>query len=132
MEFCGHCLPGAGRSAASRLLDSGAAWTKFQAICEAQGGLREPGVAPLRDVVMAEQAGYVAEIDNRRLSRVAKLAGAPSAPTAGIDLHVKLGDHVERAMPLFTLHAEAAGELSYAMRYLATHPVITLTDEVPA
>lgn len=132
LEFCGHSLPGTGRSEAGRLLDSGAAWTKFQAICEAQGGLREPGVAPLRDVVMARQDGYVSAIDNRRLSRVAKLAGAPSASTAGIDLHVKLGDHVQRAMPLFTLHAEAAGELTYAMRYLETHPVITLADEVPA
>ena len=130
LEFCGHSLPGTGRSEAGRLLDSGAAWAKFQAICEAQGGLREPGVAPLRDVVMAGQDGYVSAIDNRRLSRVAKLAGAPSAPTAGIDLHVKLGDHVQRAMPLFTLHAEAAGELTYAMRYLETHPVVTLVDEV--
>jgi len=130
LEFSGHSHPGSGRSEAARLLDSGAAWAKFQAICAAQGGLREPGVAPLRDVVMAGQDGYVSHIDNRRLSRVAKLAGAPGAPTAGIALHVKLGDHVQRAMPLFTLHAEAAGELTYAMRYLETHPVITLADEV--
>ena len=130
LEFCGHSMPGTGRSEAWRLLDSGAAWTKFQAICEAQGGLREPGVAPLRDVVLAEQAGYVSSIDNRRLSRIAKLAGAPGAPTAGLSLHVKLGDHVQFGQPLFTLHAEAPGELAYAKRYLATHPVIAWADEV--
>ncbi|MDP3413405.1 MAG: thymidine phosphorylase family protein, partial [Polaromonas sp.] len=32
LEFCGHSIPGAGKSEAWRLLDSGAAWDKFQAI----------------------------------------------------------------------------------------------------
>ncbi len=130
LEFCGHSSPGAGQSEAWRLLDSGAAWAKFQAICEAQGGLREPGVAPLREPVTAEFTGYVCAIDNRRLARVAKLAGAPGVPSAGLVLHAKLGDHVERGMPLFTLHAQAPGELAYARSYLVTHPVVTLADEV--
>ena len=130
LEFCGHSIIGTGNSEAWRLLDSGAAWAKFQAICEAQGGLREPGVAPLREPVAAERSGHVSAIDSRRLARVAKLAGAPGAPTAGLVLHVQLGDRVERGMPLFTLHAQAPGELAYARSYLDTHPVITLNDEV--
>jgi thymidine phosphorylase len=130
LEFCGHSLPGTGHSEAWRLLDSGAAWGKFQAICEAQGGLREPGIAPLREPVAAERAGYVSGIDSRRLARVAKLAGAPGARTAGLELHVSLGDHVQRGMPLFTLHAEAPGELAYSKSYLASHPIILLADEV--
>lgn len=128
-EFSGRSLPGTGRSEAWRLLHSGAAWAKFQAICEAQGGLREPGTAPLRNAVTAERGGYVSAVDCRRLARVAKLAGAPGAPTAGLELHVRLGDLVQRGAPLFTLHAEASGELNYAKRYLAAHPVVTLTDE---
>jgi thymidine phosphorylase len=130
LEFCGHSPPGTGHSEAWRLLDSGAAWGKFQAICEAQGGLREPGVAPLLYPILAERSGYVAGIDSRRLARVAKLAGAPDAPAAGLVVHVGLGDHVERGMALFTLHAEAPGELAYAREYLTAHPVITLADEV--
>ncbi len=130
LEFCGHSLPGTGHSEAWRLLDSGAAWDKFQAICEAQGGLRTPGVAALRSPIVAERSGYVAGIDSRRLARVAKLAGAPDAATAGLELHVGLGDRVERGQPLFTLHAQAPGELTYAKEYLGTHPVITLGDEV--
>lgn len=130
LEFCGHSLPGTGHSEAWRLLDSGAAWDKFQAICEAQGGLRTPGVAALRSPIVAERSGYVAGIDSRRLARVAKLAGAPDVATAGLELHVGLGDSVEHGQPLFTLHAQAPGELTYAKEYLGTHPIITLGDEV--
>jgi thymidine phosphorylase len=130
LEFCGHSIPGTGKSEAWRLLDSGAAWTKFQAICEAQGTLREPGVAPLREPVTAERAGHVSGIDSRCLARVAKLAGAPGDPTAGLDLHVQLGDKVQRGMPLFTLHSETPGELAYAKQYLATHPFIELSETV--
>lgn len=130
LEFSGHSAPGTGHSEAWRVLDCGDAWAKFQAICEAQGGLREPGTAPRREPVIALRDGYVSGIDSRRLARVAKLAGAPSAPTAGLELHVQLGDHVERGMPLFTLHAEAPGELAYAQGYLDGHPVVTLADEV--
>jgi thymidine phosphorylase len=130
LEFCGASAVGAGRFEATRLLDSGAAWTTFQEICEAQGGLREPGIAALRETVTAEQAGYVSAVDNRRLSRVAKLLGAPGSPTAGIELHAKLGDPLHRGTPLFTLHAQAPGELAYAKRYLETHPFVNVADEV--
>ena len=59
----------------------------------------------------------VEAIDNRRIARLAKLAGAPEDKAAGIDLHVRLGDSVTRGAPLFTLHSEAEGELAYALNY---------------
>ncbi len=130
LEFCGHSPPGLGRARAGLLLESGAAWAKFQAICEAQGGLREPGLAPLREPVLAERDGYVAAMDSRRLARVAKLAGAPGSANAGLALHVRLGDWVQRGAPLFTLHAQAPGELAYAKQYLTTHSFLTLGEEV--
>lgn len=132
LEFGSGGKPERGRELARRLLDSGAAWRKFQAICEAQGGLRVPGIAGLRREVLATGSGYVAAIDCRRLARAAKLAGAPTAPTAGMELHVRLGEHVARGAPLFTLHAEAPGELEYALQYAASHPAVYLTDEITA
>ncbi|MCP6757153.1 thymidine phosphorylase, partial [Klebsiella pneumoniae] len=56
-------------------------------------------------------------MDNRRLARIAKLAGAPRAPAAGLDLHVRLNERVETGQPLFTLHAETPGELAYALAF---------------
>lgn len=122
LEFGGAALPGAGAGLAQDVLADGRAWAKFQQICEAQGGLRQLPVAPHRVDVVAHRSGAVLAIDNRRLARIAKLAGAPQAACAGIDLHVRCGDFVGRGEPLFTLHAASPGELAYAMDYAADQP----------
>ncbi|WP_053096115.1 thymidine phosphorylase family protein [Frateuria defendens] len=109
---------------AARTLASGRAWTQFQAICAAQGGLREPGRAAQQYPVASTLAGRVAAIDNRQLSRTAKLAGAPLAPLAGLSLDVRLGDRVDVGQPLFTVHAQSRGELAYALEYVSRHPRI--------
>lgn len=115
---------------ADELLSSGAALARFMAICEAQGGFREPPVAPLRAVVTAPTGGRIAMIDNRLLARAAKLAGAPIAGAAGLELHVRLGDHVLAGDPLFTLHGETEGELAYARHYVAANPgIIGIADQ---
>ena len=117
LEFGGAAPAGAGLQRAREMLASGQAWRKFQEICEAQGGLRSPPQAPHRLEVLSAHSGAVVSIDNRRLARIAKLAGAPQAPCAGVDLHVRCDDFVELGQPLFTLHAASPGELSYAFDY---------------
>jgi thymidine phosphorylase len=116
--------PGTGTALARSALSDGRAWRKFQAIAEAQGGLRELKVAPRRHAVEATVAGTVASIDSRRLSRVAKLAGAPNDAVAGVDLHVRIGAHVNAGQPLYTLHAQSPGELEYALDYAHAQPDI--------
>ena len=113
--------PGTSKSSAEELLRSGAAWRKFEAICIAQGGLREPPVAPYRFDFVATRGGIVEEIDNRKLAKLAKLAGAPRDASAGLVLHAPLGARVSVGEPLLTLHAESAGELDYARAYLDQH-----------
>ncbi|MBB5055022.1 hypothetical protein HNQ36_005033 [Afipia massiliensis] len=56
-------------------------------------------------------------MDNRKIAKLAKLAGAPEAKAAGIELHVRPGDIVSAGQPLCTVHAEARGELAHAMDY---------------
>jgi thymidine phosphorylase len=117
LEMGGKALPGQGLALATATLESGAAWRKFQAICEAQGGMREPPRAAYTQVVGALHGGTVVAVDNRVLARVAKLAGAPMAAAAGISFHAPLGTIVEVGQPLFTLHAASPGELAYALAY---------------
>jgi thymidine phosphorylase len=119
LELGGAAPVGRGFGLAEEVLFGGRAWRKFQEICEAQGGMRVPAVAPHRHEVLAVRSGSVLVIDNRRLARIAKLAGAPHASCAGIDLHVRVGEFVERGQPLFTVHSASPGELAYALDYAA-------------
>jgi thymidine phosphorylase len=129
LESADHVPRGKGRSLAESVLVDGRAWEKFQAICEAQGGMRTLPRAPHSRAVSASRSGRVTRIDNRRLARVAKLAGAPKSPAAGLVLHTPLGTAVEPGQPLFTVHAEAPGELEYALTYASTRPEIVVVEE---
>jgi thymidine phosphorylase len=128
LELGGAAAEGAGTALAEATLQSGEAWRKFQAICKAQGGMREPPRAAYTHVVTADRRGRVTVIDNRRLARVAKLAGAPDDKAAGVEMRVSLDDMVDRGEPLFTLHAESPGEIAYALNYAASRSDIILVE----
>lgn len=129
LELGGRAPQGEGEILAAEVLHCGEAWRKFQAICEAQGGMRVPSAAAHRCDIAAPRDGCVVAIDSRRLSRLAKLAGAPLSGTAGLRLAARLGDRVECGTPLFTLHAESPGELDYAVTYARAHPDIVEIGE---
>jgi thymidine phosphorylase len=124
LELSGIASTGKGKEIARQTIDTGRAWAKFQRICEAQGGMRTPPHSKHRHPLLAERPGVLNAIDNRRLARLAKLAGAPDVKAAGIELHVDLGDKLERGAPLCTLHAEAPGELAYALSFASANPDI--------
>jgi thymidine phosphorylase len=123
LELSGRVPLGLGRSKAAEILRTGAALRKFEAICDAQGGRRELVTATHTHSIDAPHTGVVTAIDNRRLAKIAKLAGAPQAKAAGVDLHCPVGSRVERGMPLFTVHAETPGEMQYALKYIAAQPL---------
>jgi thymidine phosphorylase len=130
LELAGYSKPGEGEATAGAVLRDGSAWRKFVAICEAQGGLRSPPVAAYTRPIEALRFGRIVRIDNRVLARIAKLAGAPGDKAAGLEIHVQLGVSVERGQPLYTIHAETAGELAYALEYVARHQnVIEIEDQ---
>lgn len=132
LEFSPRVKPGQGITIAQHILDTGQAWQKFQAICSAQGGIRElPPRAPYTYSVPAPYRGRVIHIDNRRLARLAKLAGAPKAKTAGIEFWAPLDKWMEKGEPLFTIHSESRGELDYALQYLEQEPnIVRLGQDV--
>ncbi len=131
IELAGRASPGESMRLAAEVLSSGKAWRKFQSICDAQGGMRTPPVADYRHPVLASASGRITAMDNRRLAKAAKLAGAPQAPAAGIDLHVRLADPVDPGQPLFTVHAQSRGQLDYALHYIAGQQGIIAIGDRP-
>ena len=129
LELGGAAQPGTGEALAATTLDSGRAWGKFQRICEAQGGMRQPPQSSRRHSIAAQHGGRIASVDNRRLAKVAKLAGAPDAKAAGVEVHVRLNDVIEAGQPLYTVHAEAPGELAYALDYATANANIYQVTE---
>ncbi|MEQ9315626.1 MAG: thymidine phosphorylase family protein [Henriciella sp.] len=124
LEMGGRAKAGAGAKLARETIESGAARQRFEMICRAQGAFRTPPLATHLRSVEASQTGRVQAVDNRRLSRAAKLTGAPEDAAAGLDLHVRVGDRVERGTKLFTLHTTSLGELAYALDYVHANPDI--------
>lgn len=121
----------AAREKAREVLESGAALAQFERICRAQGGFAEPPRAPFTRDLLAHQDGYVNAIDSRRIARLAKLAGAPKVPVAGLDLHVSLGEQVAKDQVLLTIHAQTEGELDYALLYYLDNRDMIFLEDTP-
>ena len=117
LEIATGSAPGSGRAQAAALLDSGQALRKFLAICQAQGGFTEPTLAPNVHPLLATRNGVLRGIDNRRLAKIAKLAGAPASASAGVEFRLRIGDTVRAGEPLLHVHAHTTGELEYALAY---------------
>ena len=117
LELGGAVAPDCGAERAQQLLDDGTAYRKLESICTAQGAFREPPGAALERVITSDQNGTITEIDNRKIARIAKFAGAPDSPAAGLRLHVRLEETVACGQPLITLYADTESEISYTMDY---------------
>ena len=68
-------------------------------------------------------------INNLGIARLAKLAGAPDVPAAGLQLHVRVGDQIEPEQPLMTMHAETDAELAYPLAYAAATPDTIIIED---
>jgi thymidine phosphorylase len=110
---------GEGTRLALETLADGRAWSKFEAICEAQGGMRTPPTAANVHPLVAPHAGRIVHVDNRKLARLAKLAGAPVAKAAGVRMDVRLGQEIDKGQPMLHVQAETRAELAYALEYAA-------------
>lgn len=109
-----------GKKHAVESLKSGKAERKFREIIEAQGGdpevkLDDIEVGDERFTVCSDRDGYILWIDNTSLVEVARLAGAPKDKGAGLVLHKKVGDKVEKDEPLFTIYSERNVKLQRAI-----------------
>jgi len=131
LEMANYCPQHEGTKHAKAIINSGKAWQKFQAICMAQGGIKEIPKPKYQHEISASKSGIVCYFNNRFISRLAKLAGAPNDKAAGLQFYVKLGDKVNEGDKMFTIFSESQGELQYALDFLNAHPdEIRIADEI--
>jgi pyrimidine-nucleoside phosphorylase len=116
------------RQMAEAVIASGAALEKFRVLVQAQGGdvsfvddiSRFPR-ARFIEVVEAPRSGFISQVHARAVGEAAVALGAgrakksdPIDHSVGFLIHKKVGDHVERGEPLFTVHANDAARLAEA------------------
>ena len=96
---------------AYKILRSGKAYEKMKEIIKAQGGNEH--ITPERiklgqwtTKIKAKKTGRVIAINNKILTRIGKRTGAPNEKGAGIYLHKKKNQIVEKGQPLYTIYAE--------------------------
>lgn len=131
IEFCPKVQPEQGLEIAKSILAGGQALTKFEAICNAQGGMREIPIAPFTHTVEAKLSGLIRNIDNRHIATIAKLAGAPEAKAAGVELLVTLNSTIKKFQPLFKIHAETQGQLHYALDFFHQgHEIFQIEENI--
>ena len=115
IEFDPDVRGGDGWRIARDILESGRALVQMEAIIDAQGRRGElPALGELTHEMKAPNAGTVRAIDNLRLARIARLAGAPQVMGAGVDLLRKAGDPVIAGQALYRIHARYPADLEFA------------------
>jgi len=111
---------GKGVARARELLESGAARAKMEAIIDAQGASPLPqGLGGLVHEVRAPGAGTIVSIDCLRIANVARLAGAPTDPGAGVELCRRVGDRVGAGQPLYRIYGSDASDFGFAVEAAA-------------
>lgn len=125
LEMSGTCQKGKGFQLAEQILTSKEALNQMNKI------IKEQGKSPLKvkletakyklDIV-APQKGKIMEINNKQISLIARTAGSPKDPYAGIYLHKKIGNKVKRNETVFTIYASNKDRLNDAKNIMKTLP----------
>jgi pyrimidine-nucleoside phosphorylase len=122
-----------GRQMAENALGDGTALAHFRELVVAQGGdvsyvddLDKLPKAALQQDLPAEMTGYLCQVDARLVGEASVLLGAgrakkgdPVDHAVGIMVHHKVGDHLERGQPVFTLYGNRKPALEEARWHLS-------------
>src|SRR3989338_4799127 len=100
-------------------LNSGVAYNKMKEIIKAQRGdiflPEQLEVGRFKKNIYSTRKGRVKELNNKNVSKVARVAGAPLDKTAGLYLYKKLNDTVKSGDLLFTVYSSSSKRLDYSL-----------------
>jgi len=108
---------------ATRLLDTGRAYTKFREIVKAQGGNPDIDeskikVGKFKFHVRSDKKGEICSISNHSIINFAKAAGTPRDKGAGVYIYKHVGENVKKGDKLFTIYSSSQVKLGRAKELL--------------
>jgi thymidine phosphorylase len=117
LEQTGVAPDACGYQMAREALDSGRAALALEAITRAQGPVDLPHAAAFQGTVESRREGRIRSVDCLGVNRIAKLAGSPAHPAAGVTCLRRVGDVIGTNQPLFEIHAQSRSQLEMASEY---------------
>lgn len=117
LEMAGVASYHKGVDMASEILYSGLAWKKFEEILNAQGR-KELILAKYKEDISFKNSGTLISIDNKKISKLAFMLGAPEISSAGLVLKKTVGDVVKRGDIFCEFHSNSELKLKYAKEFL--------------
>jgi thymidine phosphorylase len=115
LDFDPALRGGTGHARARELLESGQALSAMERIIDGQGRNETNYALGVKiHEIPSPSSGTVNSIDCFRISRIARLAGAPMDKGAGIDLLKKVGDPVKQGEPLYRIHSHVQADFGFS------------------
>ena len=131
LEMGGKAQKGQGQDLAREILTSGEAYAKMKEIIQLQGGnpeiqVEDIPIGPYSQEMYALSDGFVSDIDNQSINRIAKLAGCPGCKPCGILLKAKIGSKITKGQVVLVIYSNSKEKLKEAVEYYRAHPPLVL------
>ncbi|MFA5953804.1 MAG: thymidine phosphorylase [Candidatus Pacearchaeota archaeon] len=119
LEMSGKSKKGNGIKLAESVLKSGQAFKKFKEIILAQDGKMKDLSRSFKfsKNILSNKNCKIKEIDNIKISNLAREAGCPSDKFSGLYIHVKKGDKIKKGDKLITIYSESKPRLKEAVKF---------------
>lgn len=127
LEMVGKAKKGKGEFIARSILQSGAAFEKFEEIIEAQGKKKvDLTLGKHIYEVKSIKSGKIVSVENKRANMTARILGCPEDKKSGIYIHKHKNEEVEKGETLLTFYAESEAKLKEAINFHNHDPIISL------
>ena len=128
-EMTGKTPKGKGQILAKEMLDSGKAIKKFKDIIKAQrGSLHRLRLAKFKKDIFMKSNGKIFEIDNKKITSLARIAGCPMDKSSGLYLYKHVGNRLKKGEKLLTIYTESKSRLREAINFYIEQKPITFKN----
>ncbi len=118
LEMTGKAKKGKGIKLATEILNSGKAFKKFEQIIKIQKGkVRKINPGKYIYNVYAKNNKKIKSYDNKLINGLARFAGCPQNKAAGIYLHKKAKQKIQKGDKILTIYATSKEKLKHAIKF---------------